>query len=231
MQIPRMRNVTRVRPLGAIGVALALTTACSQPAGPAAEAIVAGDTNVPTQITETRRIHLTVPQGTQLTVELAQEISSEFNLPGDPVAAVVMQDCYEDGRVVIPRNSIVRGTVTNAHAQRGIGGDASLAFTFDTLETPDGNTYPIEATFARIRNGSPSSGESLVVMGRVVEPVARGNPMPDNSGFAASLAGVGGAMSPALAANVAGLAIELPPGTALRVTLRAPTVVQVEEES
>lgn len=183
--------------------------------------------NVPTQISEPRRIHLTIPQGARLTILLSNQVSSERSAIGDPVEGTITSDVIDRGRVVIPEGSVVRGAVTDAHPLREIDGYASLAFTFDTLATPDGNEYPISASFARIRAGSVAQDDTLVILGRIVEAGA-GEGLPDDSAAAVAAGDSPSAVSPAIAANIAGMEVDLPAKTTVLLTMRAPVVVEVE---
>ncbi|MBI2212614.1 MAG: hypothetical protein HYU52_03130 [Acidobacteria bacterium] len=168
---------------------------------------------------------MVVPEGTKIGVRLTSTVSSQTSRPGDRVAGVVTEPVIIGTTSVITAGSIVRGEVTVAHPLPKIGGRASLAFSLDQLETPDGRVYPIAAMFARTGPSETAKDTATIVAGVVIGAVA-GHQVDDDPGRA--IGGLaGGGIGTAIAASTEGTTIVLPPGTQLRLTMRMPVPVDV----
>lgn len=89
-----------------------------------------------------------VPAGTMFDARLATTISSEYSKIGDSVIASVSSPGVVGQQVPIPAGSQLIGQVVNAipakRFKAGAGGILEIRFT--TLQTPDGQTYPISAS-------------------------------------------------------------------------------------
>jgi hypothetical protein len=81
-----------------------------------------------------------IPAGTVLQIRLRQTVSSFGNRRNTPVAAIVIAPVEAAGRVVLPLNSEVRGTLRNVR-RVGLGLARETAFvdlTFDSIALPNG---------------------------------------------------------------------------------------------
>jgi hypothetical protein len=208
--------------LAALAIIL-FAAGCDRP--PATVSSGDDQTRMETPVFEPETRHLTLPQGAKLTILLSHGVSSLESAMGDDVEGVVVEDLVADGRVVIPAGSTVTGAVTEARPLL-VDGEASLAFTFNRVVTPDGNEVPIMASFARTRTGS-GSGDTMIILGRIVATDDGRHDGYDDEGRVAEKAT---RMEPpvAHAANTPGMEVELPARTTVRLTMQAPVVVQVE---
>jgi hypothetical protein len=84
-------------------------------------------------------------EGTAIHTHLDREISSRDNGVGTRFSAQVAQDVVQNGRVIIPTGSVVRGRVVHADYGRRITGHASLRLLADEVVLPDGTRYYMSA--------------------------------------------------------------------------------------
>ena len=90
----------------------------------------------------------TLESGTSLAVDLAQDVSSEVALVGDPVLAQVTQAVRVESRVVIPAGSEVRGSVTEVKPAKRFGGQAMVRIAFDSLVLPNGDEVLVDGSLS-----------------------------------------------------------------------------------
>ncbi len=232
-----MREISRSNWLRIVAVLLSLaaplmlSSACAKgaAAGKTAESDEAGkpgdDRSFIERITPPRTREVVVPEGTKITIRLTTPVSSQSSRVGDAVVGVIGEDVVIGESTAIPAGSTVRGTITTAHPLPKIGGRASLAFTFERLETPDGRDYPISAMFARTGPSETAKDTTTIIAGAILGAVA-GHQVDDDQGRAVGgLAGAG--IGTAIAASTDGKPVELSENTVIRLTLRMPVPVEV----
>lgn len=143
---------------------------------------------------------LILPTGTPIEVQLETAISSANAQEGDHFAGLVTRSVYVNGRRVIPRGSILEGTVREVVDRRVATGASALLLHPDFLALPNGRHYRISAQVTRalaatgVRVGS--EGELTAPRGMQPEDVHR-----------TELAGGGGLVAGALAAGAQGALI------------------------
>jgi hypothetical protein len=84
-------------------------------------------------------------EGTNITVRLAQELSTTDTQPGTAFRASVMKDVYSDGKVIIPAGSEMRGRVVTVSQGRHLGPHATIRLRPDVVVLPDGTAYHLFA--------------------------------------------------------------------------------------
>lgn len=172
---------------------------------------------------------VTIPSLTRLEIDLADAISSETNLAGDPVTATLAQDVVIDNRVALPAGSELQGVIAQAVPTRSFGGQAQLEISFDRLIATDGRTLPIAAVLdltgqrqkkkdAATIGGSAAGG---AVLGRILNDKDR------DAGTAVGAA-VGAAIGAIVAANNKVDPVEVPAGTPLVLTLDAAVTLELD---
>jgi hypothetical protein len=126
----------------------------------------------------TRQVSL--PEGTVLRAELNDRLSSQDNHPGDRFRATIRSDQDESG---LPSGTQVEGTVTSVRraSEKEPG---TIDVDFNTLRTPDGRTYPINASLTSLDADSVRRNSS----GRLE---ARGRSSNDKTKFIGYGAGAG----------------------------------------
>jgi hypothetical protein len=82
-------------------------------------------------------------EGTAIHTRLDQELSSSENGAGTRFTAQVTGEVTQNGRVIIPAGSVVRGKVMHADYGRRIAGRASLRLIANEVVLPDGTRYSI----------------------------------------------------------------------------------------
>jgi hypothetical protein len=84
-------------------------------------------------------------EGTILWTNLDSEISTEFTQQGTLFSARIMKNVTQDGRVIIPIGSSLRGRVTRVTENRRIKGRAKLRLRPDEIVMPDGTHLILHA--------------------------------------------------------------------------------------
>jgi hypothetical protein len=182
---------------------------------------------------------LVVPAGTVFPVVLNSYLSTKNTQVGDIFYADTTYPIWIQQRLIIPRGSILKGTVTEVSRPGAIKGKGRIAVKFETILLPNGVERPLIADFRGIhgpgserldrksesveKGGSSNTGTDL---GRVVGTAGQGAII----GSVASRTGTGAGIG-AGAGAAAGLAIVLlsrdrnvllEPGTQFDLELRMP---------
>jgi hypothetical protein len=92
---------------------------------------------------ESKPISITIPEGTQITARLANQLDSGQVKAGDLVTMDVLEDLKIGNVVAIPHGSIVMGHVVEAKGERKMGRGGRLDVSFDTVTAGDGTKVPI----------------------------------------------------------------------------------------
>ena len=135
---PRRARATPRRPAAATSAAASTpaVTLSAPPAPAPAPAAPAG----PPPITA-----LTIPEGTQLSIRLIDEISSEKNKPGDVFHATMDTPIIIEDRVAVPKGADVEGRVTDVKGAGHFSGRSDLALELSRL-TVSGKSYELHTT-------------------------------------------------------------------------------------
>lgn len=87
----------------------------------------------------------TIPVGTTLKVTLDQTLGTKESRVGDSFTASVAEPLNTtEGAVVVPKGSVLHGTITGLHASEHAGDQAAIKLDFDTL-TISGQAYAFNA--------------------------------------------------------------------------------------
>jgi hypothetical protein len=125
---------------GAVG---AIGCGATQRATPITTTAPAG----PTEVNASRRG--TIPAGQELDVRLQAPLSSETAAAEQRFEAVTAVDVTQDGAVLIPAGSRVRGIVTDVKRPGRLDRVGSLTLSFDQM-TVRGSNYPIRAMATQV---------------------------------------------------------------------------------
>lgn len=104
-------------------------------------------------------------EGTILRANLDSAISTEFTQQGTLFSARIMQNVTQDGHVIIPIGSSLRGRVTRVTENRRIKGHAKLRLRPDEIVMPDGTHLMLHAQVIdtdKISN-TKTDGEGTIV--------------------------------------------------------------------
>ena len=165
-----------------------------------------------------------VPQGTTLTVRLAQSIGSKINSAGDTFKATLADAVEVDGNTVIPAGASAKGTVVQAQPLGKIKGAALLEVRLTSV-TIDGAEHAIETTAVeRTEKGKGKRTAEIAgggaALGGIIGGIAGGG-----KGAAIGLLAGGGAGG-AGAAYTGNKEIVLPAEAALSFKLKAPLEIK-----
>jgi hypothetical protein len=85
-----------------------------------------------------------VPPGTTLDMVVSTEINPGVNVSGDEFFGKVSKDYAVDGKVVIPKGTLVHGLVQKIEAPKRAGRNGYINTKFDFMITPDGREISID---------------------------------------------------------------------------------------
>ena len=156
----------------------------------------------------------TVPAGTEIDVRLQTVLSSATSQVEDRFEATTIVDLREDGRVIIPAGSVVRGVVTAVDDAGRVNRKGRLALSFDQI-TVGGRNYPIRGTLTEaLEAGGYREDAGKIGTGAAVGGIIGGILGGLKGALAGILIGGGGVVAATEGENV-----ELPPGAVLRMRL------------
>jgi type IV secretion system protein VirB10 len=182
-----------------------------------------------------------VPTDTTIPLRLMNTINSRTVQPGQAIYCETIFPITVRNRIVIPRGSSVKGSVTQVVRPGHLKGKAQIGIRFETLILPNGTTLPLRATLSGFGGtgregfqpkeskieGASSKGEKT---GKVAETTITGAEIGTIAGAASgspvkglgigSLAGAAGGLVWIFAGR--GKEIVLPSGTNFELQLRAP---------
>jgi hypothetical protein len=163
----------------------------------------------------------TVPSGTELDVRLQTALSSDTNQVEDRFEATTIVDLREDGRVLIPAGSVVRGVVTAVDDAGRVNRKGRLALSFDQISV-GGRNYPIRGTVTEaLEAGGYREDAGKIGTGAAVGGIIGGILGGLKGALAGILIGGGGVVAATEGQNV-----ELPPGAVLRMRLDQPLAIR-----
>ena len=229
-QIRRAKTRARTEVIWLILLALALAS-CAQEgpstSTPATSTRQGDDTAAQSQKKTPQLVRLSVPQGTEIHLTLAEGVSSATSQAGDTFTGRTTDPVVVGDRVAIPTGSTIRGQVTDVvPAKKGLkekGGVITLSF--DKVETPAGFSAPMSATVASVgKSGKKTAG---IIGGSAAGGAILGKIIGGSTKDAALGAVVGGAIGTGIAAGTRGKEVEIPAGSRLAVTLDQPLTIAV----
>ncbi len=170
----------------------------------------------------------TVPAGTQVIWRLNNRIGSEINESGDRFTGTLDQDLSgEDGQLVAPRGSLVRGTLIEVVPSGRVRGRAEMTMALNEIIVGD-RTYPITSNRLIIR-AEPSIKEDIGTIGiGTGAGTIIGLILGGGSG-AAKGAAIGAATGTAVVFTTKGNKLEFDPEQKFAHTIQEPVVMQVVE--
>lgn len=205
----------------------------------ARSATVAASTSIPPSAST-----LTVPADTKAAIEMLSGLHTRVSHVDDPIEARLLKPVYVDGRVALPYGTLLEGHITRIQPVGRMHRPAEMAFRFDMISLPDGQTAPITAVLSafsgpqlrkvRIDNeGNLRGTRGFSWKGIVGGLAAAGS-------FASIKAAIAGAATLAYSLPVGGAAflgyellvprgneVHVPPDTQFRIRLSHPVTVQV----
>lgn len=172
-----------------------------------------------------------VKKGTDLDMVVSSELTSGITAAGDEFFAKISKDVLVDGKVVIPKGTIVHGAVEEMGDPKRAGRNGYIGTRFDYMITPDGREIPISGDFTT-RDGKGKAAAKVVgkaagftlgggVVGAMMVLRYGGlGAVAATNGYAlAGGAAVGGAVGLTAAMVRKGKSAAIPPGSEIRIKL------------
>jgi hypothetical protein len=165
----------------------------------------------------------TVPEGTKISVVTDQSVSSKTAKIGQPVTGTVAQDVTSGGKVVIPKGSPVKLTVSSVQASGRLSTPAKLYLRLRTV-TVSGKTYTVATSSAGRTLGGKGKRDAEFIGGGAAGGAVIGALAGGGKGAAIGAAAGAGAGT-AGAAATGKKDIEYPAETRLAFTTRAAVAI------
>jgi hypothetical protein len=156
----------------------------------------------------------TLPAGTELDVRLSQRLSSDTAQIEDRFEATTLVDVRQNGRVIIPAGSVVRGVVTDVDDAGRLERKGKLSLSFDQIRI-NARAYPIRGTVTQaIEAGGYKEDAEKIGAGAAVGAIIGGILGGVKGAITGILIGGGGVV-----AATEGEDVVLAEGTVLRMRL------------
>lgn len=155
-----------------------------------------------------------VPVGQELDVRLQSTLSSETSTVEQRFEATTVVDLMQDGRVLVPAGSTIRGIVSNVKRPGRVDREGSLTLSFDRMVVR-GREYPIRGMATQVfESGGIREEVGTVGAGAGVGGVIGGILGGVKGAILGAVIGAGGAI-----AATEGKDIHLPAGSIIRIRL------------
>jgi hypothetical protein len=182
-----------------------------------------------------------LPENTRIILQLNDHLSTKVNSEGDTFTAYVTKPVMVGDRIVIPKGSVVTGSISRILRPGRFKGKALMNLIFQSVKIPGRGQLPIVATLAKVDSkgygavkpegtleGEGSEGGDI---GRVVVPGIAGAGIGTLAGGAKGAAigsGVGTAIGLASVFATRGREIEIRRGATLDIILNQPLIIPPE---
>jgi hypothetical protein len=127
----------------------------------AAQLIILPATNLAAQ-EATQTTEIVIPDGTEITVVTTDEISSKTATEGDPLNFRVAEDIVINGKVVIAKDSLVKGTVASAKKSGFMGRGGNLGIRVESAMTVDNQKLKLRS--AKNKEGGDKTGTTVALV-------------------------------------------------------------------
>lgn len=155
-----------------------------------------------------------IPSGQELDVRLQTALSSKTAQPEQRFEATTVVDLTQDGQVLVPAGSTVRGVVSSAKAAGRIDRTGSLTLSFDRL-TVRGRDYNIRGMATQVfESGGIREEKGTAGIGAGAGAIVGGILGGVKGAVLGAVIGAGGAI-----AATEGKDVDLPAGSIIRVRL------------
>ncbi|MGI9035037.1 MAG: hypothetical protein ACR2GD_03250 [Pyrinomonadaceae bacterium] len=107
---------------------------------------------------------VTIPDGTEIKIVTTEDISGQKVAEGDPLTFKVSEDVKVNGATVIAKDTIVKGTVSNAKKKGMMGKSGELSVRIDSTQAVDGQKIKLRATKSGEGGDNMGSTVALTVL-------------------------------------------------------------------
>lgn len=119
-------------------------------------------------IADSKKAEVTVPDGTAVSVVTEEEISSKTASEGDALTFRIDEDVTVNGRVVIAKGSIAKGTVSEVAHSGHLGKGGKLGIKLDSTIAVDNQSIKLRAS--KGKQGDDKTG-SVIALTLLVSPL------------------------------------------------------------
>ena len=182
-----------------------------------------------------------LPEGTRICLQMNDYLSTKTNKEGDTFSATVTAPVYLKERLVIPKGSIVTGTVPRVVRPGRFRGKSQLNLLFTSIQLPDAKPLQIVACLAPPpgQEGSGKTDEGTITgegtkakdIAKILPPAVTGGgvgAVVDGGKGAAIGAGIGAAVGLAAVLAGRGSDVEIKRGYAMDILLVRPLPIPSE---
>jgi hypothetical protein len=107
---------------------------------------------------------VSIPDGTELKIMTAEEISGQKVVEGDPLTFKVAEDLKINGRTVIAKDTMVKGTVAAAKKKGFMGKGGELSVRIESTQTVDAQKVKLRASKSGTGGDNMGSTVALTVL-------------------------------------------------------------------
>jgi len=107
---------------------------------------------------------IVIPDGTEFEIVTVDEISSKTASEGDPLTFKVSEDLKIGGQVVIAKDTIVKGTVSNVEKSGHMGKSGKLGIRVDSTTAVDGQKVRLRASKGKVGDDKTGSVIALTIL-------------------------------------------------------------------
>jgi hypothetical protein len=107
-----------------------------------------------------------LPEGTRITLQLNNNLSTARNNEGDSFTAVVMVPVCMGDRMVIPKGSLVSGSISRLTKPGRFKGKALMTLLFQSINVPGRGELPITASLAAVPEANGTVRSESTVEGK-----------------------------------------------------------------
>ena len=108
--------------------------------------------------------NVTIPDGTELKIATTEDISGQKVVEGDPLTFKVSEDVKVDGKIVIAKDTLVKGTVSTAKKKGFMGKGGELSVRIESTQTVDDQKVKLRASKSGEGGDNMGSTVALTVL-------------------------------------------------------------------
>lgn len=93
---------------------------------------------------------IVVPEGTRITLQLNDSLSTKDNQEGDDFNAYVIESVYFKDQITIPKGSVIQGSISRITRPGRFKGKALMHLIFQSIEIPGRGKVSIQASLIKV---------------------------------------------------------------------------------
>jgi hypothetical protein len=184
-----------------------------------------------------------IPEGTRITLQLNDTLSTKYSKEGDAFKALVMNPVYQGEKIVISKGSVVAGSISRIIRPGRFGANPKMNLLFQSINIPGHGEYQIVADLERVNSdnsgehsegtvkGKGSTGRDI---GKVLTPTLAGAGIGGIAGGGKGAGigvGIGAVVGIATIFSTPGKDLELSRGSTLDILLVKPLSIPADSDN